>query len=79
MIQISTQDLLLLHAYGETTPAQAAHLERELAANLHLQAELNEILSMKAMLNESRLSPSATSANIVLEHSQNTAEELHEI
>ncbi|MBL7777764.1 MAG: hypothetical protein JNK66_05615 [Chitinophagales bacterium] len=79
MIQISTQDLLLLHAYGETTPEQAARLERELADNPHLLAELNDILSMKDLLNDARLSPSATSVNIVLEHSQNTAEELHEI
>lgn len=79
MIQISTQDLLLLHAYGETTPEQAACLERELADNPHLLAELNDIVSMKDLLNDSRLSPSATSVNIVLEHSQNTAEELHEI
>lgn len=79
MTQISTQDLLLLYAYGETTPAQAAQLEREIAAHPQLQAELNEIRSMKTLLNEGRLGPSATSVNIVLEHSQNTAEELHEI
>ena len=72
MEKISTQDLLLLHAYGETTNEQQEFLAREMAANPALHEELMEIISTKAGLNSAMKSPSETSVRIVMEHSFKT-------
>lgn len=72
MEKISTQDLLLLHAYGETTSEQEERLAREIAANPSLREELMEILETSKMLNGQLKSPSATSVKIIMEHSHKT-------
>ena len=78
MEKISTQNLLLLHAYGETTPEQKEFLAQQMAVNPALQEELSEILSTLSTLDSKLMSPSNTSVRIVMEHSYKT-EHLQEI
>jgi hypothetical protein len=78
MKQTSTQDLLVLHAYGETTNEQKDLLAQELASEATLQEDLNELIRAKRMLNSKTLSPSKTSLRIIMEHSYKT-EHLQEI
>ncbi|HRG88154.1 MAG TPA: hypothetical protein PLW44_03980 [Chitinophagales bacterium] len=78
MEQISTHDLLVLHAYGETTLEQREHLANLLANDENLQDELMEIVSTQRELNSRLKSPSATSIRIIMEHSHRT-EQLQEI
>lgn len=78
MIQTSTQDLLILHAYGETSAEQKQQLARELATNETLHEELMEVVHTKKMLNAKMKSPSDTSLRIIMAHSHKT-EHLHEI
>lgn len=78
MIQTSTQDLLVLHAYGETTTEQKQQLARELATNEALHSDLMEIIQGKKMLDSKMKSPSETSLRIIMGYSIKT-EHLHEI
>jgi len=78
MEQTSTRDLLLLHAYGETTLEQRELLASELTNNESLQEELMEIIGTRRQLNAKMKSPSATSIRIIMEHSHKT-EHLQEI
>lgn len=78
MEQTSTQDLLLLHAYGETTLEQREHLARLLAGDENLQNELMEIVSAQRNLNSMMKSPSDTSVRIIMDHSHKS-EHLQEI
>ncbi len=78
MEQTSTHDLLVLHAYGETSPEQREYLAKQLAADENLQEELMEIIRTKRELTSKLKSPSATSLRIIMEHSHKT-EHLHEI
>ncbi len=78
MDQISTQDLLILHAYGETTLEQRMHLAVEMAKDPGLQGELMELIRGKRLLNSLAKGPSDTSVRIIMEHSYQT-EHLQEI
>lgn len=78
MEQTSTQDLLVLHAYGETTLEQREFLATELANDENLQDELMELIRTKRELTSKLKSPSATSIRIIMEHSHKT-EHLQEI
>lgn len=78
MEQTSTQDLLVLHAYGETTLEQREFLAAELANDENLQDELMELIRTKRELTSKLKSPSATSIRIIMEHSHKT-EHLQEI
>ncbi|MBP6730530.1 MAG: hypothetical protein KA149_00640 [Chitinophagales bacterium] len=78
MEQTSTQNLLLLHAYGETTLEERETLAKQLANDEALQEELMEIIRTKRQLTAKLKSPSATSLRIIMEHSHKT-EHLHEI
>ncbi|MCW5906593.1 MAG: hypothetical protein KIS94_01955 [Chitinophagales bacterium] len=78
MIQTSTQNLLVLHAYGETTESQKQQLAREMATNESLHEELMELVRAKRELNRKLLSPSESSIRIIMEHSNKT-EYLQEI
>jgi hypothetical protein len=78
MKQTSTQDLLVLHAYGETTNEQKDLLAKEFASEPALQEDLKEIIRTKRMLNSKILSPTQTSLRIIMEHSNQT-EHLQEI
>ena len=78
MEQTSTQDLLILHAYGETTLEQREHLATLLANDENLKEELMEIISTKRELTSQMKSPSQTSVRIIMEHSYKT-EHLQEI
>ena len=78
MIQTSTQDLLILHTYGETTEQQKQQLATELAVNVELHEDLMELIRAKKYLNSKMKSPSATSVRIIMEHSFKT-EHLQEI
>ena len=78
MIQTSTLDLLVLHAYGETTLQQKEFLATQLAINENLQDELMELIRAKRQLNAKMKSPSNTSVRIIMEHSYKT-EHLQEI
>ncbi len=78
MEQTSTQDLLILHAYGETTLEQRESLAKQLASDETLQEELLEIIRTKRELNSQMKSPSVTSLRIIMEHSYKT-EHLQEI
>ncbi|HLP50168.1 MAG TPA: hypothetical protein VK154_04750 [Chitinophagales bacterium] len=78
MEQTSTQDLLVLHAYGETTVEQREFLAAELANDENLQDELMELIRTKRDLTSKLKSPSATSIRIIMEHSHKT-EHLQEI
>ena len=74
----STLDLLLLHAYGETTLEERELLAAELSENETLQEELMEMVQTKRQLNSQMKSPSETSLRIIMEHSYKT-EHLQEI
>lgn len=78
MEQTSTQDLLLLHAYGETTIEQREYLAELLANDDSLQEELMELIRTKRELNAHLKSPSNTSVRIIMEYSHKT-EHLQEI
>jgi hypothetical protein len=78
MKQTSTQDLLVLHTYGETNTDQKQLLSEEFAKENTLQEELMELILVKRHLNSKMLSPSETSVRIILEHSCKT-EHLQEI
>ena len=76
MKHTSTQNLLVLHTYGETTPQQEVELVEALANNEALQAELLELEQAKEVLTSKMKSPSLTSLRIIMEHSNKT-EQLH--
>jgi hypothetical protein len=78
MTQNSTQNLLLLHAYNETTEAQKSELAVELAKDPSVQEDLMDIIRTKRVLNGKMKSPSPTSVRIIMEHSYKT-EHLQEI
>lgn len=78
MIQTSTQNLLVLHAYGETTEAQKQQLAEAMAKDETLHEELMELIRAKRMLNGKLKSPSETSIRIIMEHSHKS-EHLQEI
>ncbi|HWB63791.1 MAG TPA: hypothetical protein VG603_09795 [Chitinophagales bacterium] len=78
MIETSTQNLLTLHAYGETTNEQKEFLAGELIKDPALQEDLMEQIRVKRALNNGLKSPSATSIRIIMEHSYKT-EHLQEI
>jgi hypothetical protein len=78
MKQTSTQDLLILHGYGETTYDQKQLLSKAFAAEENLQEELMEIIRAKRQLNSKTMSPSETSIRIIMEHSYKS-EHLQEI
>jgi hypothetical protein len=72
MIQTSTQDLLILHTYNETTEQQKEQLAGELAVNVELHEDLMELIRAKKHLSSKMKSPSATSVRIIMEHSFKT-------
>ena len=74
----STHQLLLLHAYNETTEPQKEFLATELAKDSSLQEDMMEMIRAKRVLNAKMKSPSATSVRIIMEHSYKT-EHLQEI
>jgi len=78
MIQTSTQNLLVLHTYNETTEAQKQQLASEMATSESLHEELMELVKAKKQLNRLMKSPSETSIRIIMEHSHKT-EHLHEV
>jgi hypothetical protein len=78
MITTSTLDLLVLHAYGETTLEQREFLASELTVNESLQEELMNLIQTKRQLSAKMKSPSKTSLRIIMEHSYKT-EHLQEI
>ena len=78
MIQTSTPNLLLLHAYGETTEEQKEVLATELIKDPSLHEEMVAVIKTKRLLNREMKSPSITSVRIIMEHSYKT-EHLQEI
>ena len=78
MIQTSTPNLLLLHAYGETTEAQKEMLTTEMVKDPALHEEMIGVIKSKRILNSKMMSPSNTSVRIIMEHSYKT-EHLQEI
>jgi len=78
MIETSTPNLLLLHAYGETTVEQKEVLATELIKDPALHEELVAAIRSKRSLNARLMSPSNTSVRIIMEHSYKT-EHLQEI
>jgi hypothetical protein len=78
MIQTSTPNLLLLHAYGETTEELKEVLATELIKDPVLHEEFVTIIKAKRALNNEMKSPSNTSVRIIMEHSYKT-EHLQEI
>lgn len=78
MKQTSTQNLLVLHAYGETNLEQKEFLAAELTTDETLQEELMELIRAKRQLNFKMKSPSSTSVRIIMEHSYKS-EHLQEI
>ncbi len=77
MTQISTRNLLVLHAYGETTPEQAERIAIALSEDESLQAELLELMQTAGQLNTLKKGPSRTSVRIIMDHS-NKMEHLQE-
>ena len=78
MNQTSTPNLLLLHAYGETTAEQKEVLATALVNDPDLHEELIAVIKSKRVLNSKMKSPSNTSVRIIMEHSYKT-EHLQEI
>jgi len=78
MIQTSTPNLLLLHAYGETTEEQKEMLTTEMVKDASLHEEMIGVIKSKRILNSKMKSPSNTSVRIIMEHSYKT-EHLQEI
>ena len=78
MNQTSTPNLLLLHAYGETTEEQKEVLATELIKDPVMHEEFVNVIKAKRALNNKMKSPSNTSVRIIMEHSYKT-EHLQEI
>lgn len=78
MNQTSTPNLLILHAYGETTEVQKEALADGIIKDPSLHEELIDIIKSKRTLNSKLMSPSNTSVRIIMEHSYKT-EHLQEI
>ena len=78
MITTSTPNLLLLHAYGETTEEQKEVLATELIKDPSLHEEMIAVIKTKRLLSREMKSPSITSVRIIMEHSYKT-EHLQEI
>jgi hypothetical protein len=78
MITTSTPNLLLLHAYGETTEEQKEVLATELIKDPALHEEMIAVIRSKRLLNSKMTGPSNTSVRIIMEHSYKT-EHLQEI
>ena len=78
MITTSTPNLLLLHAYGETTEEQKEVLATELIKDPALHEEMIAVIRSKRLLNSKMTGPSNTSVLIIMEHSYKT-EHLQEI
>jgi hypothetical protein len=78
MTNTSTQNLLVLHTYGETTDEEKQFLASELATSETLHEEMMELIRAKRLLNKQMKTPSATSIRIIMEHSYKT-EHLQEI
>jgi hypothetical protein len=74
----STQNLLVLHAYNETSEAQKEFLACQLVEEPALHEDLMEMIRAKRMLNGKVKSPSNSSVRIIMEHSYKT-EHLQEI
>ena len=74
----STHNLLLLHAYGETSEAQKDFLASQLVEDPALHEDLMEMIRAKRVLNSKLKSPSTSSVRIIMEHSYKT-EHLQEI
>ena len=72
MNQTSTSNLLLLHAYGETTAEQKEVLATALINDPSLHEELISVIRGKRVLNAKMKSPSNTSVRIIMEHSYKT-------
>ena len=72
MIQTSTPNLLLLHAYGETTVEQKEVLATELIKDPALHEDLMTVIRGKRVLNAKMMSPRNTSVRIIMEHSYKT-------
>ena len=68
MIQTSTPNLLLLHAYGETTEEQKEVLATELIKDPVLHEEFVTVIKSKRALNNEMKSPSNTSVRRPLSH-----------
>ncbi len=69
MKQTSTSQLVLIHAYGETSQAQRETIEKEFSENSTLYEEYMNVIKVKRMLNGKMKSPSATSVRIIMQYS----------
>ena len=78
MKQNFTHDLLVLHAYNETSKHDKKFLAKELLNDEILHDELSALIQTKRMLTGKMMSPSQTSVRLIMEHSFKT-EHLQEI
>ena len=73
MNQTSTNELILLFSYRETTPEQTEKALQLITENESVRAQFEELMQAKQQLSAQLKSPSTTSLNIIMEHSHKTA------
>jgi hypothetical protein len=69
-----TLNRLIQLTYGELTNQERSELLKELVTSFEMNESLQDVLSVQDKLNEDMLEPSATSLQIVLDHSRNNQE-----
>ncbi len=74
MLQIYTENELLLYYYGELSQEDSLAIERELAVNKDLQTKLNNLKSAIGLITQLEEEPSKTSIDLVMEYSKTVSE-----
>ncbi len=74
MLQIYTENELLLYIYGELSQKDSQAIERELAVNKDLQTKFYNLKSAIGLIAELEEEPSKTSIDLVMEYSKTVSE-----
>ena len=77
MIQISTNNLLLLKAYNELTESMCVELDSRLDQGVENKEEFAQILEMKNILDGAYEEPNPTSIQLIMEESMRAQLEMH--
>ena len=74
MLQIYTENELLLYFYGELSQEDSESIESELAVNKNLQTKLDNLKSAIGLIAQLEEEPSKTSIDLVMEYSKTVSE-----
>jgi hypothetical protein len=77
MIQISTNNLILLKAYNEITESGCVELDSRLEQGVEDKEECVQIMEMKNILDGAYEDPNPTSIQLIMEESMRSQLEMH--